>query len=110
MEQETLEHSIKIHGIEDYFSIIMGMDNHHAHGKLDNAKLILSEIKAATHETLLIGDTIHDYEVADAIGCPYLLIGSGHQSFGRLSANDRRTAVDHMTLLTLLTPLTPKTP
>ncbi len=35
-------------------------------------------------ETLLIGDTIHDFEVAREIGADCLLIANGHQSKGRL--------------------------
>jgi len=31
-------------------------------------------------ETLLIGDTLHDYEVASEIGADCILVANGHQS------------------------------
>jgi len=34
---------------------------------------------------ILVGDTIHDYEVSQAIGCDCLLVANGHQSYERLA-------------------------
>ncbi|MEI6576113.1 MAG: HAD family hydrolase [Bacteroidota bacterium] len=99
MEQDTLDSSIQSKGIQHYFTKIVGIDNHHAVGKLENAERILKEINGKASETLLIGDTLHDFEVASAIGCPYLLIGSGHQSLRRLSEHGRSTAESHDRLL-----------
>jgi len=99
MEQETLNHSIMTKGIAGYFTKIVGIDNHFAAGKLENAQKILQEIEGNAAETLLIGDTIHDYEVATAIGCPCLLIGSGHQSIRRLSAIGGHVASGHEEVL-----------
>ena len=36
-------------------------------------------------EVLLVGDTIHDYEVSQEIGCDCLLVANGHQSYERLA-------------------------
>lgn len=36
-------------------------------------------------EVLLVGDTIHDYEVSQKIGCDRLLAANGHQSYERLA-------------------------
>ena len=36
-------------------------------------------------EIVLIGDTVHDYEVAQAIGTDCILMTHGHHSFERLS-------------------------
>ena len=36
-------------------------------------------------EVVLIGDTIHDFEVAEEIGADSILIASGHQSKERLT-------------------------
>ncbi|MCK5823720.1 MAG: HAD hydrolase-like protein, partial [Bacteroidales bacterium] len=41
-----------------------------------------SNLKA--EQTCLIGDTIHDYEVAKKIGCKCILVDRGHQSQTRL--------------------------
>ena len=36
-------------------------------------------------ETLMIGDTVHDYEVAKEIGSDCILIASGHQNYDILA-------------------------
>ena len=37
-------------------------------------------------EALFVGDTVHDFEVAQSIGCRCVLIAGGHQSVERLAA------------------------
>jgi phosphoglycolate phosphatase len=92
MEQDTLNISIASKGITHYFSNIVGINNHFAVGKLENARHILHVMECEPSEVLLIGDTLHDQEVAIRIGCPYLLVGSGHQSTRRLAATGGRVA------------------
>ena len=41
--------------------------------------------EAAGVDTLLIGDSLHDHEVAEALGVRCLLISQGHQSHARLA-------------------------
>ncbi len=40
--------------------------------------------------TLLIGDTLHDYDVAQALGCKCILVANGHQSRKRLLSSDAK--------------------
>ncbi|MBF0244667.1 MAG: HAD hydrolase-like protein, partial [Planctomycetes bacterium] len=42
--------------------------------------------KLSPGEILLIGDTLHDFQVATALGTACVLYSGGHQSTGRLEA------------------------
>ncbi|MDR3625646.1 MAG: HAD hydrolase-like protein [Ignavibacteriaceae bacterium] len=46
----------------------------------------MKKIGNSKEEVLLIGDTVHDFEVAQEIGADCLLIADGHQSHKKLSA------------------------
>ncbi|MDP2335749.1 MAG: HAD hydrolase-like protein [Bacteroidota bacterium] len=37
-------------------------------------------MKLNANELILIGDTVHDFEVATVLGCRCVLIANGHQS------------------------------
>ena len=70
--------------IKDYFKEIEGLDNHRAESKVVRGKHLIENNCIAKKETVLIGDTIHDFEVANAIGVDCILIANGHQSKNRL--------------------------
>jgi phosphoglycolate phosphatase len=72
--------------LTDYFEAIQGIDNHHADGKLENALAMMQALRLNPDATLLVGDTLHDWEVAAEIGVDCLLIAGGHQSPERLAA------------------------
>ena len=40
----------------------------------------MQENGVSPDEVLFIGDTVHDKEVADSIGCECILVAKGHQS------------------------------
>ena len=84
-EQELIEAVNKLN-IADYFERIAGLNNHFAISKVERGKDLLVELNLKPHEVLLIGDTIHDYEVAKEIGCKCLLVCNGHQSYQRIKA------------------------
>jgi phosphoglycolate phosphatase len=84
MKQEALIESVQQKGIDHYFEKISGIDNHFAAGKLNNALRIFEELNLNPKKCLLIGDTLHDFEVSETIGCQCILIADGHQSFERL--------------------------
>ncbi|MGE5393830.1 MAG: HAD family hydrolase [Candidatus Saccharibacteria bacterium] len=80
MEQEALNRCLELRQITSYFEHVSGLDNHYAASKLDNGKQMIASLGLETRQTLLIGDTIHDYEVACELGCKCILIANGHQS------------------------------
>jgi phosphoglycolate phosphatase len=82
--QNTLEEIIAMLGLSKYFAHISGLDHIYAHGKIETGKELIAIIGLEKSEMVLIGDTIHDYEVARTIGAECILIANGHQSKERL--------------------------
>jgi phosphoglycolate phosphatase len=87
MEHKELVKLVKENGIEEYFRHIFGIDDHLAHGKLALASTAIKKTGFKKEETCLIGDTLHDAEVATELGINCLLIADGHQSEIRLKTS-----------------------
>jgi len=84
MEQKSLVKSVNNRNIDNYFQKIIGLNNYYAESKIDRAKQLISEISINPETICLIGDTIHDYQVAKEIGCKCVLVANGHQNHKRL--------------------------
>lgn len=84
MEHNALENSLLAKGVRPYFSIVQGINNHLANGKVALAKGLLKSSGFSAEESLLIGDTVHDLHVAQSVGSPCVLIAKGHFSKERL--------------------------
>jgi phosphoglycolate phosphatase len=84
MEAEFLLESVADMGISKYFKSINGITNHLAKGKLDIAREMQARERFDVSATLIIGDTLHDGEIAKALGCDCILVASGHQNHARL--------------------------
>ena len=82
--QVMLDDSLKFHEINSFFIKILGQDNHYAYGKEQTGKEWVEQLKFESNEIILIGDTLHDKEVADIIGADCALVGTGHVSSKRL--------------------------
>lgn len=81
-EISMLRRQLKMLGVEEYFEEILGLDNYYAAGKKGIA---LEWRKNHPDDKLLfLGDTDHDYFVAEAIGADCVLIAEGHQSANKL--------------------------
>ncbi len=85
-KQDSLEELMKWYNIGHLFVAVHGLDNHYAFGKVDIGLKWIAELKLPPGEILMIGDKIHDYEVAEAMGVDCILITSGHQDKLRLEA------------------------
>ena len=64
-------------GIKERFDGFIGLDNIHAASKASLAKQWYDENKPEC--AVLIGDTTHDFEVAEFLGCDCILVSGGHQ-------------------------------
>ena len=82
--QTLLDDLTQYYNIHDYFIKIIGLDNHYAHSKVENGIRWVNRLKLNPQEILLIGDTDHDFEVAETIGINCLLLSHGHHSPARL--------------------------
>lgn len=87
MEQGELLNLVKMKGIDHYFENIFGIRDHLAHGKLEMAGKAIIETGFDRSVTCLIGDTLHDAEVAGELGIQCILIADGHQSGKRLKSS-----------------------
>ena len=87
-KQNNLENIIKHFGIEKYFNSVRGLDHIYADGKMELGKHLMNDISSNGKESkvLLIGDTIHDYEVAQGLNTDCLLISNGHQNNEKLKS------------------------
>lgn len=86
MEHDSLVKSLTDTGIVNYFELVSGIDNHYAHSKLEIGEDLIEKIETPKNQLLVIGDTLHDLDVANALGIDCLLIANGHQSKERLLA------------------------
>ena len=84
-KQDNLEKILDHFDLKRYLENIVGLDNIYAASKLDLGKKLIKSIGLKAGETLLIGDTVHDYDVATAMGSDCILIANGHQTFETLS-------------------------
>lgn len=82
--QETLREIIEHFGISDCFTDIVGLDNIHAHSKVALGLTLVSRLGLPKSQILLVGDTLHDHEVARELGVDCALIAAGHHPAARL--------------------------
>lgn len=82
--QSTLNMCLDHYELSGFFDSIIGQDNCHAHGKLETAQCWLKQMKADPQEVLLVGDTLHDLEIAQQLGFQCALYSRGHNSESRL--------------------------
>jgi phosphoglycolate phosphatase len=80
MHQEVLDNCLKHYQIDHFFEHVSGLENHFAASKIANGHRLIAEFNLDVSELILIGDTVHDFEVASELGCRCVLIANGHQS------------------------------
>ena len=84
--QDDLERQVHAHGLDGAFSAVLGMSDDLGGGKAGLAAGYMRWVGIAPEDALFVGDTVHDFEVAQSIGCRCVLIAGGHQSVDRLKA------------------------
>lgn len=84
MEHDNLIDSLTEKGIIDFFDDISGINDHYAHSKLEMGKDLIKKTSIVIDETIMIGDTVHDFEVASGLGVDCVLVSTGHQSAEKL--------------------------
>ncbi|MEE4197200.1 MAG: HAD hydrolase-like protein [Bacteroidales bacterium] len=94
-EQSSLEEQVNHFQIHPYFEALVGLNNIYAKSKRENAVRYLEDHDTSASETILIGDTYHDFEVAEAVGCDCLLVNNGHQNLLRHNL-DRTIIIDSL--------------
>jgi phosphoglycolate phosphatase len=82
--QKPLEEIVQFYGLSSFFKKLTGNTNIHAGSKVELGRNKAAGFNCDPKEILLIGDTRHDFEVADAIGADCVLVSHGHHLPERL--------------------------
>jgi phosphoglycolate phosphatase len=91
LRQDLLEEITARLGVAKYMDRICGVDNLDGFGKVGRAREMLSSICASSpfpppSSFVLVGDALHDKEVADALGVRCVLCAQGSHAAWRLRA------------------------
>lgn len=84
-EKNRLAQQINQFGIMHYFSTAVGTDDNFAVSKVELAENWIKENNINPDDVVFIGDTVHDFEVAQAVDCSCILVADGHQSCEKLN-------------------------
>ncbi|MDP0500419.1 MAG: HAD hydrolase-like protein [Verrucomicrobiota bacterium JB022] len=96
--QDHLEKQIRHADLGRYFGALCGTDTIHAHGKIERGRQRIAELDVPPERVLMVGDTTHDLEVAEAMGVRCLLVAHGHHSQARLEATGAPVVADFVAL------------
>lgn len=88
-QQDKLDELAQHFSLAHFFVDRIGLEDCYAHGKLDTGLRWIKESGMPPSSILLIGDTLHDLEVADAMGVDCSLVSSGHQTKKRLQSSGK---------------------
>ena len=83
-KQDTLTELVNHFNLHHYFTYLTGLDHIYATSKVELGKDLMKKLKQHNSNVLLIGDTIHDFDVAQAMNAGCILIADGHQSKEKL--------------------------
>lgn len=92
--QETLREIVAHFGLMHHFVRLTGLDNIYAHSKVELGRAWVEELALPRDTIVLVGDTLHDFEVAGALGIHCVLVAGGHHSAERLRAQCARVVPD----------------
>ena len=91
LRQDLLDGVTRTFGVAPYMECIYGTDNLDGASKLDRALELMSRLVSTAEEgdrflsnVVMIGDALHDKEVADALGVRCVLCGQGSHAAWRL--------------------------
>ena len=89
-KHEFLLEWVKAHNLQKYFIKILGIDNQYATGKTELGMSLIKSLSYNNNEVVLIGDTIHDSDVAESMNIDCLLMDQGHVNNDRLQKTGRK--------------------
>lgn len=86
LRQDLLEDAIESNSLHGYFDFVYGVDNLDGSSKVQRGLELAAAVGDGMKNSVMIGDTLHDSEVAKAIGAQCILVSCGHQLPERLAA------------------------
>ena len=87
LRQDLLDDALAKNGLRPFFDLVYGVDNLDGASKVRRGHELVEAIGANVHlgGTFVIGDTLHDAEVAGDLGAGCVLVSCGHQEASRLA-------------------------
>jgi len=94
LREDLLRRDVAAAGLMPNFDEVYGVDNLDGATKLSRGRDLMVRIREAggADRCFFVGDTLHDAEVAAALGAECILVDGGHQTAERLSAAGRPVA------------------
>lgn len=89
MEHELLGRMLAEYGVAACVEGHHGTADLQAGSKVEIGRRALGELGLDAREVLIVGDTAHDHELAEALGSPCVLLAHGHQQAARLARTGR---------------------
>jgi len=95
---KTLVEIVAHFGLSDHFVRLAGLDNIFAGSKADLGRALIAGLGLPPFDVVMIGDTLHDLDVARHMGVDCVLVAAGHHPAARLRARHDRV-VDNLAAL-----------
>lgn len=92
MEHTMLGDLLVRYDLHEPMQHVRGLSDLRASSKVDLGRALLGDIGEPAGAVVIVGDTLHDFETATAIGCRSILVAHGHQSRARLERETKRHA------------------
>ncbi len=99
-EKNNLKTQLAYYKIDHLFDAILGTDNVHASGKIGIGNAYMKSEHIDPKDAVMIGDTIHDGDVAKSLNIRFICFTKGHQHPDRL--NIFETINDFRSLKTMI--------
>lgn len=78
-DKRMVFNQMSAYGVQKFFEDVIAPQDGYALGKIELAKQWMSKQNISTSNIIMIGDTLHDFETAEAIGIDCALVDRGHQ-------------------------------
>ena len=90
-KQKMLDDLMQFHNLKEYFVKVIGLSDHYANSKVSSGISLIKGLNCNPNDAILVGDTLHDAEVAEEIGTQCALIAHGHTTYDRLKVSRKNT-------------------
>ncbi|MFO7936093.1 MAG: HAD family hydrolase [Kiritimatiellia bacterium] len=84
-EQSILDAMINDYELAAFFSQITGINNLYGDSKMSMGQRLVEIMGVSSESIVIVGDSLHDYEVAEELNVKCILVSCGHQSHLRLA-------------------------
>jgi phosphoglycolate phosphatase len=85
-EEQRLNQQLRHHSVAPFLAASAGLGNLEATSKVERGRQLLAQEQIDPQTVWLIGDTVHDHDVARLLGCNSILVTGGHQTAPALRA------------------------